>query len=597
MSFAERLEPRRLLAAGDLDAAFGSGGRRDIALTHPLLYLQRVVPVPGSSDILVVGQEIRRYRADGALDASFGGGDGVIPLPQAMVDADEYLENAAVLPNGKVIAVLRRIARATELHQIVAFDSNGSLLSDDLTSGLGRIDSFAVTPGGGVLAMGASQVARFTPELQLDSTFGVNGVTTPRVTGAAFDVAADGSIWGVGDPVTSQSDLAIIKYAATGQPDLGVGPNGYAAVDLDLDEGDTVADVEVASNGQLLTVIDQGNIGSDILRLDADGDVDASFNAGPAGEPTFGDISPELPRLTLLSDGKILLVRGGSGFNGAGPHGVTRLNANGSVDPAYGRVIANFPGQGIWGANDAGQVFLTANGAATTLALYRLASGGATPSSVRLDGSTVIATGTDGVDLMTAQRSDADHGDDLIVFARVGHDVGRVFEPSAVALMSFDALAGNDVITTASAGNIPATVSGGDGDDKILGGDASDSLSGNAGRDTIYGGNGADRLGGNGARDKLIGEGGADRLFGGPSGDWLLGAGGNDQLFGEGGNDQIQGGSANDILHANAGDDTLISNDSAIDNGGWIDELYGDGGRDSSIADPNDLLSSIEVRL
>ena len=60
---AERLEPRRLMAAGDLDPNFGGVGVIDIDLTHPLLGVQRVVPIAdGTGNFLVIGQEIRRFK-------------------------------------------------------------------------------------------------------------------------------------------------------------------------------------------------------------------------------------------------------------------------------------------------------------------------------------------------------------------------------------------------------------------------------------------------------------------------------------------------------------------------------------------------------
>src|SRR5688572_23520756 len=128
---AERLESRRLMAGGDLDAAFGVGGVLDIDLTHPLLGVQRVVPITGG-DFLVIGQEIRRFKPNGTLDVSFGGGDGVIELPPAMIATNEYLENAAVLPDGKVIADALRVDGALRFHQLIAFNADGSLALTEL---------------------------------------------------------------------------------------------------------------------------------------------------------------------------------------------------------------------------------------------------------------------------------------------------------------------------------------------------------------------------------------------------------------------------------------------------------------------------------
>ena len=572
----ERLEPRRLLAAGDLDAAFGGNGSVDIELTHPLFGVQRVIPVTGSGDVLVIGQEIRRFRADGSLDRAFGGGDGVIPLQQVFVDRNSYLENAAVLPDGRLIAVLfTSLGDAGPERLLVSFSADGSDGPTSIAALAGPADEIIPQGDGKVLVVGDEEVLRFNSDLTPDMSFGDLGIM-PRLVRGAVDRAADGSFFAVGLNQSVPPKNVIAKFTPDGAPDTGFG-NGGEIVTSDPDAA-PVTEVQVDADGTLLTVIDGA-----VRRLKTSGQFDSSFGDGGASDPTFGDIAPDSPRLTPLPDGKILVIEGA---------GVTRLDADGGIDESYGRVLADLQDHGVLSADDAGRVFFTAAGRARPLALYRLSSGGPTSGRIYQDGGTVHCIGSDGVDVMRATLQNGD----LMIYRR-HDDVGRVFDPATVTLLNFQGLGGNDVITLASAGHVASTVSGGDGNDKILGGDGPDSLSGNAGRDTIYGGNGPDRLAGNGARDKLIGEGGNDRLYGGSSGDWLLGMGGDDQLYGEGGNDYLSGGSGFDMLRGSAGDDLLISNDSAIDNGGWVDYLYGDGGRDTAIADPNDILSSIEVRL
>jgi uncharacterized delta-60 repeat protein len=574
---AEHLEPRRLMAAGDLDPSFGGVGAMDVDLFHPLFGVQRVVPIPGG-DFLVIGQEIRRYKPNGTLDPSFGGGDGIMTLPDARVAANEYLENAAVLPDGKVIAVIRRVDGATTLHSILGFNADGSPSDKQLpVGGLGEIDQFVVQADGKVLAVGASQVMRFMPDFEPDLTFGLNGVTRPLLSSSAMDVASDGSIFDVGLNQDTPPKKVIVKFTAEGVPDTSFGSNGQVVT---ADQTSTpITELEAEAGGTLLVVDDNGNI----RRLKPDGAYDSSFGDNGIANPTFGDIAPATPELTLVQGGKILVVKG---------TGITRLNSDGSIDPAYGRVVADLSGIGIPAANQWGEVYFTSAGITRTLALHRLAADSALPAPIRLESGQLFCIGTDNADEMHA----SDQNGDLVIM-RNRFDVSRVFEPADVTLLNFQGLGGNDFITLASAGSIRSTVSGGDGNDKILGGPGADSIGGNAGKDFIAGGSGADRLAGHGGRDKLLGEGGADRCYGGPSGDWLLGAGGNDQLFGDGGNDQLFGGSGNDSLDAGQGDDLLISNDAAIEPPGWVDSLWGDGGKDRSIADPIDILSSIETKL
>jgi Ca2+-binding RTX toxin-like protein len=74
--------------------------------------------------------------------------------------------------------------------------------------------------------------------------------------------------------------------------------------------------------------------------------------------------------------------------------------------------------------------------------------------------------------------------------------------------------AGNDIIKLAGAIRVPATLYGGDGDDRLKGG---------KGHDVLIGGEGNDHLNGHQGNDILVGGEGGDRLIGGPGDDILIG--------------------------------------------------------------------------
>lgn len=139
--------------------------------------------------------------------------------------------------------------------------------------------------------------------------------------------------------------------------------------------------------------------------------------------------------------------------------------------------------------------------------------------------------------------------------------------------------AGNDVLI----GNAGFdTINGGDGDDLIEGrfnidflfGDSgNDTLRGGVGGDDLSGGLGFDSLFGNDGNDTLDGGGQADNLFGGDGDDSLFGNQGLDRLFGEGGNDTLFGGADTDALFGGIGNDNLFG-------GGGNDRLIGGAGFD-----------------
>ncbi len=95
----------------------------------------------------------------------------------------------------------------------------------------------------------------------------------------------------------------------------------------------------------------------------------------------------------------------------------------------------------------------------------------------------------------------------------------------------------------------PAFLSGGDGNDTLVGSLADDELDGGSGEDTLRGGRG-----------------GNDHLLGGPGNDVLTGGPGADVLEGQEGNDQIvwNPGDGSDVVEGQSGDDTLFFNGSNV---------------------------------
>ncbi|ALA57586.1 calcium-binding protein [Nitrospira moscoviensis] len=115
--------------------------------------------------------------------------------------------------------------------------------------------------------------------------------------------------------------------------------------------------------------------------------------------------------------------------------------------------------------------------------------------------------------------------------------------------------AGNDTLQGLDGAD---TLLGEDGADTLEGGADNDVLVGGVGDDTLLGGSGDDRLLGGAGADWLQGEIGADTLDGGIGDDMLHGGDGDDLLNGGAGNDSFDGGVGNDVLAGGLGDDQLL---------------------------------------
>ncbi|OHE05749.1 MAG: hypothetical protein A3K14_07295, partial [Sulfurimonas sp. RIFCSPLOWO2_12_FULL_36_74] len=114
--------------------------------------------------------------------------------------------------------------------------------------------------------------------------------------------------------------------------------------------------------------------------------------------------------------------------------------------------------------------------------------------------------------------------------------------------VSFEALGGDDVVTSGS------------GADTIDGGDGNDTINSRAGDDTLIGGLGNDTIDSGDGSDTVYGGEGADVISSGARNDTVYGEAGNDTIDAGSGDDIISGGTGIDTLKGGAGNDTYIFN-------------------------------------
>jgi Ca2+-binding RTX toxin-like protein len=152
------------------------------------------------------------------------------------------------------------------------------------------------------------------------------------------------------------------------------------------------------------------------------------------------------------------------------------------------------------------------------------------------------------------------------------------FNVADVKSISIDTLGGNDEVFIGRGITAPATINGGDGNDRIFAG---------AGSDTINGGAGNDLLSGGAGDDKINGGDGYDNLLGGAGKDTLNGDAGKDRLDGGLGDDTLNGGAGNDlILAVGGGKDTI--------DGGTNDTPVKGRPGDVAIVDASDIVTGVE---
>ena len=456
-------------------------------------------------------------------------------------------------------------------------------------------------------------VARLNANGSPDASFAGDGTTLLDYngTGSANDVLvqSDGKILlaGSGGPST---DIAVTRLNSDGSPVSGFGVDGTVGVDLATigvartaqqtqpppppppppppsseDVGHAVA---LQADGKIVVAGDT-TVGDNeqmaIVRLNANGSLDASFNGDGIRTLDYGGVADGARDVLVQGDGKIVVV--GSG-NAPSNLTVTRLNPDGSLDQSFngtGTVGADFGGAeyGEAGALLANGKIVVAgrNNQGEALAM-RLQPGGSLDTTFSGDGKQTMRAGSaDTVAYGMAVQANgrlvfagyalavAAGNFDVMVARLEGDSRGAGGGPAAlpgggpggqtggpgqgrrqsvprcngkratiVGSLRADRLKGTrraDVIV-ALGGN--DKIAAGRGNDTVCAGTGNDNMDGGSGNDRLYGQDGKDKLGGGAGKDSLIGGGGKDNLLGGAGKDSLLGGGGRDKLNGGAGRDK-----------------------------------------------------------
>lgn len=192
--------------------------------------------------VLFSGSVVVRYNADGSLDATFGGGDGIAPVDVASTYVS--VAGLAVQSDGKIVVggtwyspeyrpgfALWRLDSAGDLD--LSFGIGGTVLtltSDAGTYGNG-FGNMALQADGKIVAAGTVyrtapvynpdiMVVRYLSDGSLDSTFGVGGIVVTDAGSqedwcVAVGIQRNGRLivsGGVWDPATFGSDLLLLGY-------------------------------------------------------------------------------------------------------------------------------------------------------------------------------------------------------------------------------------------------------------------------------------------------------------------------------------------------------------------------------------------------
>jgi len=387
----EPCERRAMMAAGDLDRAFGDGGTVAVRTLYVGDYATDMAIV--GDRILVAGGDktstssstwIREFSATGAMTRSVALGFGTESLSFPSNEEGEHEAVMAIQPDGKIVAagsylLNNRIFRQAttgvvrlngDLSWDTSFGKVGEPRAIDISDGwddqVGPTEyatDLAVQPDGKILIVGyshtsfskdklVSHVTRLNPDASYDGTFGIRSddgsffggggtarVFLPggRVTRIdAMALQPDGKIVVTGlvsGRTDGTEDVFLARLTTTGLFDTTFGAAGFVIADLGGMQDEATALAIRPGDGKILV---GGRSGDDLALalFNADGSPDAGFGVGRRQITDLGGVD-RAADLALQVDGKILSA-GTTRQNNQSRSALVRFLASGVPDDDFG---------------------------------------------------------------------------------------------------------------------------------------------------------------------------------------------------------------------------------------------------------------------
>ena len=352
--------------ASGLDPSFGDNGR--VTSSLPGGAIAMALQPDGKIIVLNEQRTLQRFNADGSLDTGFGtGGSVTISFGGNFSDR---VRSLAVQADGRILAAgsIYRDAQDEDF-AVARLDGFGVL---DATFGTGgkaylvrpglveQGESVLIQPDGEVVIAGVADVppaglrtfgdfavVRFGADGSVDTSFGLNGLSTIDLAGRsdfvrAAALQADGRIVVVGrvaDGPAATPDVGMTRFNADGSVDTGFGTNGVVVRDLNSSGSwDEASGVAIQSDGKIvisaLNRIGAGPNRFTVARFNADGTLDNAFADGGLSTTALSTTHDYSRGLAIQADGRIL-VAGSTNGTTQSEFGFVRLLPDGTLDTSF----------------------------------------------------------------------------------------------------------------------------------------------------------------------------------------------------------------------------------------------------------------------
>jgi uncharacterized delta-60 repeat protein len=346
---------------GSLDAGFDGDGKLTTAIGGGD---ERAYAVIQQTDgqLLVVGNgyaggisgfALVRYNPDGALDTTFDD-DGKLTTAVHTLSADK---GQAIVQQADGKLVVAGNLGGISGFGLVRYNPDGSLDTSfdgdgKLTTAIGisaSASSVIQQADGKLVVAGASHngsdndfaLVRYNLDGSLDTSFDGDGKLTTAV-GAGNDNASsliqqtDGKLVAAGASYNgSNNDFALVRYNSDGSLDTTFSGDGKLTTAVGASNNYALSVTQQADGKLVATArINSFNNYFNLLRYNADGSLDTSFDGDGKLTTMIGTVSDYASSVIQQTDGK--LVAAGSSYNGNNyDFALVRYNANGSLDTTF----------------------------------------------------------------------------------------------------------------------------------------------------------------------------------------------------------------------------------------------------------------------
>ncbi|MCW5623235.1 MAG: cadherin domain-containing protein, partial [Burkholderiales bacterium] len=316
---------------------------------------------------------LTRWNADGTLDTTFGG-TGKVSTTVGSTNA--YAFAVTVQTDGKIIAAGYSVS-GNQVIALVRYNADGSLDAAFGTGGIVRTTlgtnpsarALAVQGDGKIVVAGSTTVSgvsrvalvRYNADGSLDTSFGTGGTLTTAVgsgSGAmGMALRADGRIvvagWGSNG---SNNDFAVLRYNADGSLDTSF--NGTGQVTTSLGASDDMANaVALQGDGKIVTAGQTSNGATNnfaLVRYNIDGSLDTGFNGTGMVSTDFSGQNDYAYSVAVAGDGSIVAM--GEARTGSRDFAIARYRSDGSLDTRFngtGQRTIDFSGSTDYGGGGA----------------------------------------------------------------------------------------------------------------------------------------------------------------------------------------------------------------------------------------------------